>query len=393
MHQRLMKRSQFIVCIFLSTIVLIFISRCSEQPPSDARGEQYAGSAACAKCHIDIALGSLHDSHALTSQFAKFNEGSALRSNLQPGSFVFNEKTKVDVILKDDALHQIAIVNNEKVKEEKAWMIFGSGKYAYTFAYWYEKGLMQMPLNYLVPEHQWVNSPGFPSDQIYYGRTIQSKCLECHASYAEVQMKFTSGQVQEEFRDDAIIAGIDCERCHGPAKQHVEHHLQNPKANEAHYIVNYQALSRDQRMDMCGTCHAGIGLQLVGSSFFVKPGDTVKTLPDFARYAGEEHDVHGYQRQLLEASKCYVSSKLECVSCHKIHDSKNKTIALYSKDCIDCHQEVKHFSLTPQKRRASLANCIDCHMPEKASENIGFQKSGSKEKFPYTIRTHHIAIH
>jgi hypothetical protein len=47
-----------------------------------------------------------------------------------------------------------------------------------------------------------------------------------------------------------------------------------------------------------------------------------------------------------------------------------------------------------EKNKAVLAkNCIDCHMPVKESHAIGFQMSNSKEKIPYKLRTHRIAIY
>ena len=129
------------------------------------------------------------------------------------------------------------------------------------------------------------------------------------------------------------------------------------------------------------------------STFAFKPGDTLKTLPQYNVYRGEDPDVHGKQKQLLEASLCYKVGKAECITCHDVHDNTKKSVAIYSNKCISCHTNVAHKTM-PEKTQAVLANnCIDCHMPIKESHAIGFQMSGSQKKIPYRLRTHRIAVY
>ena len=129
------------------------------------------------------------------------------------------------------------------------------------------------------------------------------------------------------------------------------------------------------------------------STFAFKPGDTLKTLPQYNVYRGEDPDVHGKQKQLLEASLCYKVGKAECITCHDIHDNTKQSVQMYSNKCISCHTDVTHKTL-PEKNKAALAkNCIDCHMPIRESHAIGFQMSGSQKKIPYRLRTHRIAVY
>jgi len=345
------------------------------------------------QCHQHIAQNYLHNAHFNTTQI--LSSSHVIDSiGLSEGTYVFNEKTKVGIERKSDGLYQIAYVNGENVKEERADLVFGAGKSAYTFAFWYGNKLMQQPLNYLVHEREWVNSPGFPSDQIYYGRAIITRCLECHSSFVQSKV-ISSGnlQIEEEFVKNSLIAGIDCQRCHGPAAAHVQYHQANPSAKEAKYMVGYQQLSRSQKVDMCAVCHSGIDLQMLNSTFFFKPGDTITSLPQYSTYAGKDPDVHGKQKQLLQSSKCYQLSELDCVSCHNTHSDIEASLAVYSNTCKKCHQQMNHQSLNAKALIAAEENCIDCHMPVKNSKDIGFQRDGGRGVVPYKQRTHRIAIY
>lgn len=388
-----MKRRSLILLSFLVICTIIVVVQCTNQEKPDIRGSQFADAGICMACHADIAKSYLHNAHFNTSKV--LSSTSILDSlHLPEGTFVFNEKTKVGVERKSDGLYQIAYVNGENKKAERADLIFGAGKSAYTLAFWYENKWMQQPLNYHVLEKEWVNSPGFPVDQIYYGRAIVTRCLECHSSF--VQSKITSSgnlQIEEAFVKNSLIAGIDCQRCHGPAAAHVQYHQANPTAKEAKHMVRYQELSRSQKVDMCGVCHSGIDLQTLHSTFSFKPGDTITHLPQYATYAGEEPDVHGRQKQLLQVSKCFQLSKLDCVSCHDVHADEEPNLALYSNTCKKCHQQLDHPSLSQAALLKAENNCIDCHMPMKNSKDIGFQRSEGKGMIPYKQRTHRIAIY
>lgn len=383
---------RMILLLLFTGLILVVVAECTQTTKAeDVRGPQYAGSASCMQCHKSMAENYAHNAHFNTSKFLpKPASGDSLK--LPSGEFVFSEKTKVGVERRDSGLYQVAYVDDIDRKAERTDIAFGSGKKAYTFGFWYNDMLMQMPLNYLPPEHQWVNSPGFPADQIYFGRPITNRCLECHASFAQKKQQTTIGQ-QEEFIRGSVVAGIDCERCHGPAAQHVAYHQDNPDEKTPAQLVSFKKLSRAQRVSFCGSCHSGAGLQTQQSIFYFLPGDTIKTLPDYSNYLGKDPDVHGKQNQLLEASKCYISSQLECVSCHNVHETKPQTLAMYSQKCISCHKEVKHLSLDKKQMAIASTNCIDCHMPVKTSMDIGFQISNSKKKIPYELRTHKIAVY
>ena len=114
-------------------------------------------------------------------------------------------------------MFQVAYINGKEVKAERTEVLFGSGDHAFTFGFWYGNQMMQMPLNYLTRAKQWVNSPGFPDDQIYFGRPVITRCLECHSSYIEnLPQPADQLNTEEQFVKGSMISGIDCERCLAP---------------------------------------------------------------------------------------------------------------------------------------------------------------------------------
>jgi len=386
------QRRLLLIFLILTAFVFVIV-RCTDIRKPDVRGAAYAGSTSCKKCHKDLSDSYVHNAHFNTSKPLDA-EHAADSLGLPVSSFVFTPSTKVGIEKRKGGLYQVAYINGNEVKAERTDFVFGSGTSAYTFAFWYGNKMMQMPLNYLPKEHKWVNSPGFPAEQIYFGRPIISRCMECHSSYVEKNLIQTNSlTVEEEFLKSSIIAGIDCERCHGPAAKHVEFHEQNPTVKKAYEMVNYRALPLQRRIDMCGVCHSGIQMQSLTSTFAFKPGDTLQSLPQFNRYNGGEPDVHGNQKQLLEASPCYKVGKAECVSCHDVHGTQKVSLTAYSQKCISCHAEVPHESLTTAQKALTKDNCIDCHMPVKTSHAIGFQMSNSREKVPYRVRTHRIGLY
>ena len=390
-----MGRRRFFLIFCILAIFVFAVVQCTQvkSKNNDSRGPAYAGSSTCVSCHKDLTESVVHNSHFNASKMLT-EPGSADSLHIPDGEFLFNERTKVQVKNRADGLYQSALINGVDKKTEHTDMVFGAGKSAYTFAFWYGKQLMQMPLNYLTKEHQWVNSPGFPDDQIYFGRPIITRCLECHSSFADKKLvQGANFSITEEYVKNSVIAGIDCERCHGPAARHVTFHQENPTVKTASFMVSYKKLALTRRIDVCGVCHSGTGIQTVSSTFSFKPGDTLKTLPEYSAYRGEDPDVHGKQKQLLEASVCYKIGKAECITCHDVHDNKKPGLAIYSAKCISCHQDVKHETLKEKSKAMLAKNCIDCHMPIKESHAIGFQMSNSKEKIPYKLRTHRIAIY
>ncbi len=194
------------------------------------------------------------------------------------------------------------------------------------------------------------------------------------------------------------MPGIDCERCHGAAAQHVYYHLDNPSVKEAKYLIKENSLTQQQKLDKCAVCHSGNDKLKIESRFKFRPGDTLANffMENTSRANTTEFDVHGNQYRLMVESECFMkATNMNCSSCHDPHKNTANNLALYSQRCMDCHKEnAPNFCTLKDSLGISIrSNCIDCHMPRKPSNAISFTLAGDTSTSSYLLRTHRIAIY
>lgn len=380
------------------SIVTLILSRwmnATANLPKDIRGESYVGASTCVKCHSNLSQSYDHSPHGLTSKPIVDLELIKVFSP-DSNSYFFNKDQKVKIEKRDSGIFQVAYINGKEERAQRFDIVFGSGEKAFTYGYWKGKKLYELPLSYFSSINNWANSPGFPNKSIYFDRVITSRCFECHGSYVEKKLtQKSSFTVDEKLEKGSIIYGIDCERCHGPGKEHVIFHTQNPNEKIAKFITIFKTLSRKQKVDACGVCHSGNSLVAQKSVFTFKPGDNLDDYyqQDFVGFGDGNTDVHGNQTSMLKGSNCYMkSNSMTCQSCHNTHESIKGNLAIYSQRCINCHKTTNH-SKEILAKGSLKTNCIDCHMPKESSKMISFQQARNAHLSPYRLRSHHIAIY
>jgi len=292
-----------------------------------------AGAAPCGPCHQAVVTSYQQTAHFLTSSSAdsttirgSFLEGRNALQTAVPGVYFRMER-------RGEAFYQTAF-DHGRSHSERFDLVLGSGRRGQSYLYWKGGLLYQLPVSYLALTGGWMNSPGYPAGEVHFERVIPPQCLECHAT--------------EGARAGQFLAGIACQKCHGPAEQHPA-------------IPNPARLDREGKMALCAACHSGAG-------------------------NGAEADVHGNQVGLLRQSQCYRNSPgMSCSTCHNIHRVERDLLAMSAR-CSACHAAPRH------KRTVQAdKNCIDCHMPQQESKAITFRTSGSQLAQQY--RTHKIAIY
>ena len=391
------KKKSGVLLLLLSVFFLATCISNRKRNSPDLRSPEYAGSAECKNCHQEVYENYAKAAHAATSSNQLPEE---VQSAFQSGKniFSFNDSEYVAMGKTDSVFNQSYYKNGNKAFSHPIDIVVGSGRKAQTYLYYTDKGkISQLPISYFIPKHLWANSPGFPTDHPKFDRNVPSYCMGCHSSFVDVKQSYTGTIMQEAFQKNRIIYGIDCERCHGPAQEHVKYHAEYPQVKEAKFITKIAGLSRVQKNDMCALCHSGFK-DVQQSLFNFKPGDNLGNyyIPDFGRVDTANLDVHGNQTQLMMASKCFqLTNDLTCNSCHDVHKKERDNIALLSQRCMNCHQQVKHNFLRRDKNfiAAIQNNCIDCHMPLKASAAITMQTMGNTSLYPDYIRTHLITVY
>jgi hypothetical protein len=388
---------RFLLISISMFLFVLALSRCvdNKETVEDPRGPAYTGAASCNTCHKDITASFEANPHAMASAAIK-EKSFKVHYPALSNDFHFDEQLQVKVEQRDSGFYQVAYEGGKEIRAARFDVVFGAGVKAATFASWDKEDLKQLPISYFRDAGSWANSPGYPPNHIYFDRAITSRCMECHASFAEKKMaNSTSLNRKEQLVKGSLIYGIDCERCHGPGREHVTFHTEHPDEKTAKHITLYQKLNRKQQVDACAVCHAGNDIEAARSTFNFKPGDDLSKYyyEGAASFSSSSPDVHGNQSKLMVKSKCYIiSNSMTCNTCHSTHETQPATLAGFSKKCQSCHQDMLH----PEVKIANgllKENCIDCHMPKQSSNVISFQTAGNDKMSAYLLRTHRIAVY
>jgi hypothetical protein len=171
------------------------------------------------------------------------------------------------------------------------------------------------------------------------------KCFGCHAT--------TLVQTEKGIRFEASLLGVQCQRCHGPAKEHLAAvaknfaAIQSGKSDPA--IPQLGKLTVAQRIAQCESCHRPLDVPAPGR------------LPrDLARLQGVA----------LRMSRCFKESGegFACSSCHSPHKALTREPASYEQVCKSCHTG------EPDKKACKLkrdSGCVGCHMGEERLSVFG----------------------
>ncbi len=387
------KRSFFIILLVGGSI--LFLSRCiNPAEGNDPRGRNYAGALACRQCHQAI-----YDSFLTTAHFnatAKAGIKNIL-GNFNSGRniFSYNDSLAIAMEKRDNGHYQVLYLNGKEQHAYRFDILFGY-RHAQTSLYWKGERLYELPVSYYSELNAWGSSPGpnYPADHPKFDRLISEECFECHSSNFDISAN-TAMNSDRSLDRQTVVYGIDCERCHGPAIDHVNYHLANPGVKTAAYITKGNNLSPSQKLDACAICHSGNDKAPIQSRFLFKMGDTLGYF--FMPFGNEskEPDVHGNQMGLLAQSKCFSVKTMSCGTCHDPHTNASADLAFYSQKCLSCHK-VGTNNFCPQYKTIGetiKSNCIDCHMPKLPSAAITFYLPQGKERSSYFLRTHRIAVY
>lgn len=355
-------------------------------------GREFAGSQACGECHASITDSHVNTPHFLTSALAT---DKTIRGSFDSGKNVLVLSGRLKVVMEKtpSGFMQRGFVDGTELNTKPMEMTIGSGRKGQSYLYWHETSLFQLPVSYYTADDTWSNSPGYPVDQLVFNRSIPARCLECHSTYFKLGRAVNE---QETFDPNQVMLGVDCERCHGPAADHVTFHRGHPDEKQAQKIINPARLTRQQRLDNCALCHSGIRENILPSFSYVV-GENLKdySYPTYSPDSGATLDVHGNQYGLLLASKCFKNSSMDCSTCHDVHVKETGQLEKFSARCMSCHTPgSEHFCKQPPAPGLVLSkNCIDCHMPELPSRQVFLQNRDSTRSNKFFVRTHLVGIY
>jgi hypothetical protein len=178
-------------------------------------------------------------------------------------------------------------------------------------------------------------------DPVSFGRRLSpdrlQRCFGCHST-------LTSTLARNRLEPATLIPNVSCERCHGPARAHVERARRGE--TDLTMPMGHEGPEPSVEIRLCGECHR-------------LPKDIAqpRLRPDNLR-------IVRFQPVGLSMSACYADglSGLRCTSCHDPHDRVSIDRAAYEATCLSCHPSGSKQMACPI---SPMAQCIDCHMPRR----------------------------
>jgi Flp pilus assembly protein TadD len=267
------------------------------------------------------------------------------------------------------------------VFEEQVDYVIGSGNHARAYLHRTAQGrLVELPVSWYVEQSgYWAMTTSFDrADQPDMHGVINTQCMSCHNGYPSLGDTAAKDAAADNRFPEKLPEGIDCQRCHGPGRAHVD------AANKPHAskevirasIVNPAKLTRERQMDVCMQCHletsnphAAAEIKAYERDLFsYRPGESLAAYKIFFERITEpteEGSQNAHAAYGLRKSACYLQTQMTCLTCHNPHDIPHGEEATkgYISTCEKCHAAVTHtVALSPKE------NCITCHMPKRRTQ-------------------------
>jgi len=313
--------------------------------------KEFAGNAACARCHSRIAVS--QEATPMARTLMPIASADVLHSR---SDLVFRNRNYVYQIKEKNAVTELSVTDGERRLTANLLWAFGSGKLGQSYLFlrngnYFEsrvtyfsslQNLHFTPTRELLSPHDLDEAIARPVDVPELLR-----CFSCHSLGANV-----GGQLDTS----KAALGVTCEACHGPGLKHVQameaSQLQQGIGDEEgrRLIFDPGSLSPGDSVDFCGACH--------GAWWDVK----LSHVRGIANVRAQPYR--------LMSSKCWGKgdARLTCATCHNPHEPLSKASSWYDSKCLACH--VTSPTAKPTKERPGVAcpvatkDCTTCHMPK-----------------------------
>ena len=319
----------------------------------------YVGNDGCVRCHASI-----YQSFSLTAH--AHASGPAVE-NLVSGEFI----------------HQRSQVKYRVYSEAgRAWMSFerqgdplvqgrrellyyiGQGRRGTTYLFSVDGFFFETPINLYTSRRTWDMAPAYgDAREIPMNLPALTSCMDCHVSGIRPPIEGTENRYAMPL---FLHAGVTCERCHGPAEDHVK--------RGSGSIVNPAKLVPERRDQVCMQCHleGDAAIERPGKHLYqYRPGDD---LSDYVQYyvltdSGKPGLRAASQFEELAQSTCKKKSgaTMWCTSCHDPHRMvpPDERVAFYRSKCLACHGV--QFG---ENHHSNQPDCTQCHMPGAPSADV-----------------------
>ncbi len=364
-------------------LLTVFRHRSSGSPQPAVQDSQsdYVDGAVCATCHQDIA--ETYRKTGMGRSFSIPTPGSAGEDFVHANT-VFHQPSGLRYAMVErngeffERRSEVGFDGKEtNVMEERIDYVIGSGNHSRSYLHRAPDGqLIELSVSwYSEGSGYWAMSPGYDwKGQKDFRRAITGECMFCHNGYP----KGDAGLERSVF-PEKLPEGIDCQRCHGPGRAHVEAAMPDHAAPELvrSTIVNPGRLSRERQLEVCMQCHLKTSFHEPNEErafdravFSYRPGQPLEDFKLYFKPAGHENDDNfeiDHAAYRLRKSACFRNSQMTCLTCHDPHDIPRgqEAVAHYTEVCLSCHQGVAHTIALPR-----TSTCLTCHMPKRRTNDV-----------------------
>ncbi len=361
-------------------LALVALAACGGEAPREAapaaEGATYVGGETCRPCHAET-----------WSTFSHTGMGRSWYP-LTADRGIEDWTTRNTFDVKASGLHYVMFRRDGKffmrqslldprgkesaIDERELSFVVGSAHHSRAYLVSFRGKLFQAPVCWYTRDALWDLCPGYEQKNDYFSREIDRTCVFCHNARMERLPGARNAFVEP------IPHGIDCERCHGPGRLHVDKWSrgETPTGSGDPAIVNPKRLTAELRMQICFQCHLGDSkaTERVARHDATledwRPGEpiTAAMIPfRFSETTPQEFGLSAQADRLL-LSRCFVESqgRLECVTCHNPHLTvyrKDRPQDFFTSKCLGCH--AKDACTAPAATRGSTVppdDCVRCHM-------------------------------
>jgi len=346
----------------------------------------YIDPASCATCHPKIAAA--YSQTGMARSFYRARPEKMVEDFAKANSYYHapSDERYTMIVRGGDYFqrrHQLAGGREVNAFEQQIHYVMGSGNHARTYLHLDPAGkLTQLPLGWYSEKGGfWAMNPNYDLPQHSgFQREIGFGCMFCHNGYPEVAPGEDGSGREPRYRG-RLPEGIDCQRCHGPGRDHVKAISSGGGMEKVRAaILNPARLAPERQLEICMQCHLETTTRSLPHSivrfdrgvFSFRPGEPLENYElnfDYAPGKGPKglfEIAHTVYR--LRQSACFLSTAgtpraMTCTTCHNPHQALRgeEATAHYQAVCRQCHAATQH---------TVSGDCLGCHMPKRRTSDV-----------------------
>ena len=334
----------------------------------------YVGALACAKCHAETHRKWSQSRHSKMVQPAT---PAAVKGDFARGQVKLRDQP-YGLRERDGVYYITESYLSGKPQEHRIDYTLGNRRIQHYLTTLEDGRVIVLPPSWDVLRKDWFHNLDIADPDETEGVLVQVWNKSCHSCHVSQQEKnFDTEKIQ--YKTAWLDFGTNCERCHGPASEHVARYSSvTPPKGPARDVVMQTRLDPARNTMVCAQCHSFRDIYKTGYSAGADYYDYFLPILEYDQPIDKDpaYWADGRTRRFsndafgLWQSECFLKGGATCVGCHgNGHEpeiDKNPQLRPdASALCTGCHAAIgKDVQAHTHHAPASAgSSCVDCHMP------------------------------